>query len=141
MIGTGPDRFGGLAFVIRCSMKKIILLICAIIPTLLIGADKNPGFETQDLDGNTVNYSGTVGTSSINLPTTAGNIISEVFFRCPHQTPTTIRCSISYDGTTYLTLNPGEAVGWSVKGNKTQVKVKANQSNVSYEAVINYESY
>lgn len=121
-------------------MKTFIFMLL-FISTVSIAADQNPGFETQDLDGSTINYSGTVGTSSVDLPASSNKVISEVFYRCPHQTPTTIRCLISYDGTTYISLNPGEAIGWSVKGNKKQIKVKGNQAGVTYEAVINYEAY
>ena len=123
--------------------KSIIfsILLFFISGTSLGGIDIGPGFEMQDLEGSTINYSGTVGTSSINLPTSADKNISEVMFKCPYQTPLTIRCQISYDGTTYFDLMPGEFVGWSVKGFKKQIKIKANHAGVTYQTVINFEAW
>jgi hypothetical protein len=130
-------------------MKKVFttfmfLLFIAhltLMSDFLLGADVSPGFEIQDLAGSTVNYAGTVGTSSINLPTSADKNISEVLFRCPYQTPMTIRCQVSFDGTTYFDLLPGEFMAWSIKGFKKQIKIKANQAGVSYQTIINYEQW
>lgn len=108
---------------------------------ICFSADVTSGFEIQDLVGSTVNYSGTVGTSYISLPSSADKNISEVIFKCPYQTPITIRCQISFDTATYFDLMPGEFIGWTPKGFKKQVRVKANQAGVLYQAIINYEQW
>jgi hypothetical protein len=112
-----------------------------MFPAIALSTDELPGFEMQDLAGSTVNYSTTVGATPINVPTVANKVISEIFFKCSNQTPATIRCYLSFDGTTYLTMLPGEALGWSVKGNKKQVQVKGSGAGILWEAVINYENY
>lgn len=123
-------------------MRKFILVaIFALADLSARAVDLPPAFESQDLDGTTVNYSSTVGTTPINLPTTANKVISEVLFRCSLQTPATRRCLISFDGTTYFTLIPGDIIGWSVKGSKKQIKINGNTTGVLWEAVVNYESY
>jgi hypothetical protein len=119
----------------------ICIIQALFIATSAFSIDENPGFETQDLSGSTVNYQNTVGTSPINVPTVADKVISEVFFKCSVQTPATTRCFISFDNTTYLTLLPGEAIGWSVKGNKKQIRIKGSGAGVLWEAVINYENF
>lgn len=125
-------------------MKKYCLsalMMIAFLCQSAFGIDESPGFEMQDLSGSTVNYSSTVGTSPINIPTVANKVISEVFFKCSSQTPASIRCYVSFDGSTYLTLLPGEAIGWSIKGNKKQIVARGSTSGVVWEAIINYESY
>lgn len=119
---------------------KLFILWLLICPASF-GADQAPGFEIQDLTGATINYSGTIGTSPTNIPTTANKTISEVIFKCPYQTPVTIRCSISFDGSIYFDLMPGEVIGWSAKGYKKQIQIKANQAGVSYQAIVNYEAW
>lgn len=134
---------------LKSKLDKIVfrIIILSLISLLFFrgdicfSADVSPGFEIQDLAGSSVNYSGTLSTSSINIPTTADKIISEVLFKCPYQIPVTIRCQISIDETTYFDLMPGEFIGWSVKGFKKQIKLKANQAAVSYQAIINFEQW
>jgi hypothetical protein len=123
-------------------MKAFFLVaIFALADLSARAVDLPPSFESQDLEGTTINYSSTVGTTAINIPTTADKIISEVLFRCSLQTPATKRCYISFDGTTYFTLIPGDIIGWSVKGRKKQIKINGNTTGVLWEAVVNYESY
>jgi hypothetical protein len=124
-------------------VRNLLTLVAAvaICPAVVFCAEELPGFETQDITGSTLNYSGTVGVSAINIPTSANKVISEVLFKCPYQTPLTIRCQISFDGTTYFDLMPGEFIGWSTKGFMKQFKVKANQAGVSYQAIVNYENW
>lgn len=107
-----------------------------------MSAEISPGFEMQDLIGQTKHYNGTISTSPTTLPAVADKTISEVIFKCPYQTPQTKTCSISFDGgTTYFTLAVGEFLGWSVKGEIEQVKIKGSTSGVTYDMLINYEEY
>jgi len=121
-------------------MKFLGLIFIAF---LLVGADTPPGFETQDLYGTTTNYSGTVGASAIAIPTVAGNVISEALVRMPNQSPQSRRLQVSFTSNAgpWLTLSPGEFVAWSVKGSKKQFWIIANGAGISYEIVVNYETY
>jgi hypothetical protein len=125
-------------------MKKFVLFLLLSLffySDICFSADIGVGFEMQDLEGSTINYSGTVGTSYVSLPASADKNISEILFKCPYQTPMTIRCQISFDTATYFDLMPGEFIGWSAKGFKKQVRVKGNQAGVLYQAIINYEAW
>jgi|WetSurMetagenome_2_1015567.scaffolds.fasta_scaffold199831_2 hypothetical protein len=103
-------------------------------------ADLIPQFETEDLQGTTTQYTGTVGTSAISIPTVAGTGIAECLIRCPTQSPNTRRLSYSFDGgTTFSILSPGEYIGWSLKGSPTQIKIKGNVASVDYEVILNRE--
>jgi len=131
-----------LTFLLRfVSFLFVVVMAGTFVPAVAFSADESPGFEIQDLRGSTENYSSTVGVTPINVPTTASKVISEIFFKCSSQTPATIRCHLSFNGTTYLTMLPGESLGWSVKGNKKQVKIYGSGAGVLWEAVINYENY
>lgn len=101
-------------------------------------ADKPIGDSAQDF-GSTDQYAGTVGLTSIAVPTVAGDPIATCLVRCPAQTPSTVRLSYSFDNVTFHDLSPGEYIGWSPKGNKTQVYLKANAAGVKYEVVLNRE--
>ena len=122
-------------------MKKLLTLL--LLSFCLVGADTPPGFETQDLYGTTTNYSGTVGATAIAIPTVAGNVISEALIRMPTQSPNSRRLQVSFTSNTgpWLTLSPGEFGAWSVKGSKTQFWIIANGAGISYEIIVNYETY
>jgi hypothetical protein len=90
--------------------------------------------------GSTTQYSGTVGTSPINIPTVAADPIVTCFIRCPAQTPATNRLLFSIDGgSIFHTLSPGEFIIWSPKGNQKQIKIKGNAASISYEVTLNTE--
>jgi len=73
-------------------------------------ADKPVGDSAQDF-GSTTQYTGTVGTTPIQIPGSAGDPIVLALIRCPSQTPNTRRLSWSLDNTTYHVLSPGEYIG------------------------------
>lgn len=126
------------------ALVNFILVLTCVTPVAQVAfsADLLPAFETQDLDGGTTHYNGTVGTSAIAIPTVAGNIISEVVIKCPFQTPTTKKLLVSFDGgTTFFTLDPGEFIGWSVKGSRRQIHIKGGVAGVSYDVLLNREAY
>jgi hypothetical protein len=96
--------------------------------------------ETSDLEGSSDHFNGTVGTSSTAVPASAGAIISELFLRNPKANTSGVTLSISFDGgTTFMDFNRGEGFGWSVKGNKTQVHIKASAASTAYQIVMNRE--
>jgi hypothetical protein len=108
--------------------------------------DSAPEFETIDGLGFTVQYQGTVGTSSIQVPSVAGFSISDAIIRCSSDnTPITKRLLWSIDNVTFHTLAPGEFVGWTFKkliGTSTEIRqiyIKGNVAAVGYELIVNTE--
>lgn len=102
--------------------------------------DAAPQFETIDNLGTTSQYSGTATTSPTSVPAIAGNAIAECLVRCASSNAVTKRLQVSFDGgTTYMTLSPGEFVGWSLKGGVTQIQLKTPASTTDYEIVLNRE--
>lgn len=89
--------------------------------------------------GSTFQGAATVGTSPLALPAVIGNPITSALIRCPSDTtPGTKRLLYSFDGgTVYAVLTPGEFVGWSPKGDQTQIYIKGNVAAVPYEVIIN----
>ena len=97
------------------------------------GADESPGL------GSTTTFNGTVGTSVVNIPSSAGAIIYEALIRCPSQTPQSNILYACFDGsgTNFHELKPGESVACSIRGGQTQVKIKGNVAAVKYEVTLN----
>jgi hypothetical protein len=94
--------------------------------------------ETKDLDGTTIHFNSTVGTSPVNVPSSDGNAIDEVLVRCSNDQTKTNRLSVALDaGATYLVLSPGEFVAWSIKGSLKHISIKGNVAGVAYEIVMN----
>ncbi len=94
----------------------------------------------QDV-GATQAYAGTVGTTAVSIPSSAGNQINECLIRCPSQTPNSVRLSYSFDaGTTFQVLAPGEFIIWEPRNALTQLKIKGSVAGVSYEVLLNTES-
>jgi len=122
-------------------MKKFLALL--VVCFLSVGADSPPGFETQDLYGDTINYSGNVGTTAIAIPTSADKVISETIIRVPDQSPSTRTLQVSFTSIAgpWMTLAIGEYIAWSVKGTKKQFWIKGSTANVEYEIIVNYETY
>jgi hypothetical protein len=120
---------------------KVFTLVLFSIGGFCFAADEEPSMEVQDLSGSTFHYSGTANTTATTIPAVANKIISEVFFKCDYQTPTTKLCQISFDnGANYLSIAIGESIAWSAKGRIKQIKVKASTTGVTYQGLINYEA-
>jgi hypothetical protein len=120
-------------------MKYLLLLLFLSLPALA----QTGSFETEDLQGSTTHFNGTVGTTAVQVPAVAGNIISEVLIHCPLQTPKTKKCLVSLDGsgTGFLTLEQGTILGWATKGEIKQIDIKGNEAGVDYEIVLNRETW
>jgi hypothetical protein len=97
------------------------------------GADNSPGL------GSTTSFNGTVGTDLVSIPSSPGAIIFDAFIRCPYQTPVTRVLYVCLDesGTAFHALRVGESIAASLHGGKTQIKLKANEADVSYEVTLN----
>lgn len=101
-------------------------------------ADLPPQMEVNDSRGSTVPYSGTVGTTAVNVPSAAGSNITELMVRCPFQSPNTKQLLYSLDGgATYLSLDVGESLTWPLKGSLKQIQIKGSTAGVSYEVILN----
>jgi hypothetical protein len=99
--------------------------------------DAAPQFDTTDQSGTTTQFSGTVGTSVISLPASAGALIDEVVIQCSTDQLISNRLSVSFDGgTNYTKLVPGQAIYWEPRG-QTQVKLLGNVAGVLYEVTMN----
>ena len=117
-------------------MRYLFLLF---VPFLL-AADREPGFEMQDLSGESKHFNGTVGTTPISIPSSPDKVISEVLFKCPAKQTGTRNCFISFDaGTTFFDLEEGEYVAWSYKGRQKQIQVKGSAAGTAYQVLINFE--
>lgn len=103
--------------------------------------NQNPQFEMIDNEGSTIQIAGTVGTTPIQVPSVATFDISEILIRCAtDNSPITKRLLWSLDNVTYHTLGPGEYVGWTLKGQQTQIWLKGNVAGVDYEVLVNREA-
>lgn len=97
-----------------------------------------PQFEIEDDLGSTEQYTGSVGTTNLLIPSVPTTTISEVLVRCPVQTPSSKRLLYSFNGgTTFDQLAPGEAIVWNLRGEPTSIIIKGNTTNVLYSVILN----
>ena len=121
-------------------MVRVIILSILLLAAPLAGAASSSQFEQKDLLGSTVQYLLTVGLSSQLVPAVADKTIAEVLVRCSADQPNARRCQVAFDNSTnWITLRPGEFVGWGVKGYQKQITVLGNNASTSIEVIINYE--
>lgn len=104
-------------------------------------ANEAPRFEGADLQGGTLQASGTVGTTPVNVPAVAGGLISEFLIQCPEDQSDQYTLQVSLDGgSNYLTMYPGGAWAWTPKGDIRQITLLGNDvAGVAYEVVLNRE--
>jgi len=104
-------------------------------------ADLPPMFEIVDEGGSSVQYTSTVGTSAISLPSSASNAIQEFTVYNPQTNPKTAIIYVSWDGgTIYRQIPWGSEWGKTLKGRLTQLKIKASAAATNYEVTIDYEA-
>ncbi len=102
-------------------------------------ADKPIGDSAQDF-GSTSQFAGSVSTSVTNVPSSAGDPIATCLIRNAETSGNKrLLYCIDGSGTVFHSLGPGEWISHPLKGNITQVKVKASYSNVNYEVTLNRE--
>ncbi len=108
-------------------------------------ADLEQAFEQTDKAGTTQHFNGTAGTTAVNLPNIPGNVISEFFLRVPRQSGFGANdyVEISLDnGAAYTRFYRGDGIGFSVKGDITQLKVRSSKnSGAEYQLILNFEDY
>jgi len=102
-------------------------------------SDIAPQFETQDLDGTTDHFNGTVNTTPINVPSVAGGVIAEVMLHVPRQ-PGSAIIEISFDGgVSYFEVEERNTIVVPTKGGITQIKIKSGGGTRSYQIIMNRE--
>ena len=102
-------------------------------------ADVKPQFEYQDLLGSSKLFTGTVGTTPINIPSSPGGKIASVEVYCPKQALNRVLSFSIDDGTTYQDLEPVEGQYLQLRGGLTQIKIKGNVAGVQYQIYMNRE--
>jgi hypothetical protein len=103
--------------------------------------DVAPEFESRDNIGTTSQFTSTVGTSPVSIPSVAGGRISEVFIHNPASNPKNSILYFSMDGgTTFTSLPWNSTFGWTPKGSVTQIQIKADAAGRNYEIVMNREA-
>lgn len=108
-------------------------------------AHNTPDFETKDVLGKTLPFTGNVGTSNLTLPAASAGKISEVLIRNPGTNLVTTKLYLSFDGgATFFSLSRGEFIGWSPKNNASntpidQIVIKGSVAVTAYEILINVE--
>jgi hypothetical protein len=104
-------------------------------------ADVLPEFESTDVLGTTDTYTGSVGTTAVNVPASAGNHIDELSIRCAVDQITIKRLEFSLDGgTNWFRLRVGEFYTEEPRGSITQIKIRAagvGVTSVNYEISMN----
>jgi hypothetical protein len=108
-------------------------------------AHQAPDFETKDVLGKTYQYTGSVTTTEILLPSTVLTKISDVLVRNPDTNGINDVLLYNFDGTSnYFRLKRGEFVGWTLKAGPsgtpiTQISIKSLSGTINYEVMINLE--
>lgn len=111
-------------------------------------ADKAPDFETKDLSGVTQHFVGSVALVPALIPAVSDKKISDVLVRVPtNGNQNARRLKVAFDGgTDYLTLSPGEFVGWTPRSNTSNTPISqiaivgTNATPTLYEIVVNFET-
>lgn len=82
-----------------------------------------------------LHLSGTVGTSSIPLPATAGDRITEVLIDNDNISQDLL---VSFDGgTDFKTVPPGGFLIWNLKRSRTQIDLEASAAGATFEILMN----
>lgn len=102
--------------------------------------ESTPQFEIADKLGSTSQYSGSVNQSGTFLPAVAGDPIDGVSIRNAIDQPFASRLEFSYDGgTSWCRLAVGEARDDELRGDTTQIKIRAAGAltTCNYEVIMN----
>ena len=103
--------------------------------------DSPARFEIADNQGETLQFTGSVGTVPEVFPDPAQTPISEFIIQCPEEQAIDNRLFVSVNGTDFITLKPSGHLAWSPKGQSvTQLTIKGNiVTGVLYEMLLNLE--
>lgn len=102
-----------------------------------------PQFDQADQTGKTLQFTGTVGTTAIKLPTSpvADHVVAEVLVNTQRISSTAKKLLVSYDGgTTFMEIKRNTLVGWFIRAEgRSQIDIKGNVAGVEYDIVVNLE--
>jgi hypothetical protein len=101
-----------------------------------------PQFETDDAVGSTDTFTGSVGSTPISVPASAGGDIALVSVKQPMGVPPYNKILyFSLDGgTNWHVLQQGEGAIWPLRGAIKQIQIKGNVAGVAYEVILNRET-
>lgn len=112
-------------------------------------AHQIPEWEVRDVQGKTEQRASSVSNSPAGgtlIPAVAGARIEQILVRCKSDQNINRRLYVDLTGqTNYMTLSPGEFVGWDLRSNTsgspiTQIRVLGDSASATaYELIINYE--
>jgi len=97
--------------------------------------DVHEQFEQIDVEGSSVIYTGTVGTSSVPIPSSPTNLISEFLVIAYDK-----KLYISFDDSTFLEIEKNGFFAWTPK-NTRQIYIKGSAASTSYAIVMNLEPF
>jgi hypothetical protein len=105
-------------------------------------SDSLPQWEIEDRQGSLEVYSSTVGTSWTAVPSVASTLIQEFAVINPDSNLFTSSIDVSIDGgtTTLFTIYPNGFVSHEIKGDLTQIWIKASAVSTSYKVILEKES-
>jgi hypothetical protein len=91
------------------------------------------------IDGSTATFRGLVGTSFESIPSTPGGVISEVLIECPiSDNLSGSYLDVSFDdGATFVRIVRGQNLSWNARGSLTQIAVRGNAADTSYQVIVN----
>ena len=91
--------------------------------------------EVSDNEGRSEAFSGTATTSVTNIPSSAGQKISEALVAVDGN-----NVQISFDGgTSFWDVPKKAAFAWDVKGEITQIQIKTSSGSTDYSILVNFE--
>lgn len=95
---------------------------------------------SQNNRGATFIYSGSVGTTAIDLPPSSGKQIKEMMISCTAEQSVINKLLFSIDnGTTFHEIKMGNFISWPIRGDIQQIKIKGSTASVNYQVFINRE--
>ncbi len=86
--------------------------------------------------GSTDHFTGTVGTTKENVPSTDAGSISQILIECPLSSPGSLKVSFN-NGVGIKTLEPGSNIVWSPRGGLKHLELTGSVAGVKYDIVMN----
>lgn len=92
-------------------------------------------FPLPNTGGSSAHYNGSVGTTSVSVPSTAGASITSFLIENTHNSQNLL---FSLDGgSTFKTVLPGDAYVVSPRGDLTQITLQGSAAGTTYEIIMN----
>lgn len=89
----------------------------------------------------TSHFNGSVGTSALAVPPSAGADIQTIAIKNPRSNAFSKILMVSFDGgTTYWDLRRGDSLIWSFKDDLKQIYIRGSAAAVDYQIILNREA-